>query len=83
MSNRMRPIFAINGPLHRAPKAPPMQNIELIHEASSLVIGPVIKGLSSDNNTGILGELHPNAIPYAIVAKFTKTISFIERQYLP
>lgn len=59
----MLPIRAIIGPQNKAPNAPPKQNIELIQEPSSGVIGPLINGLSSDNSTGMLGEHQPKATP--------------------
>lgn len=71
MSNRMLPIRAIIGPHANAPNAPPMQNTELIQALSSSVIGPVMRGLSSLNRTGSVGEHQPRAMPYAAIDKFT------------
>lgn len=71
ISNRMRPHRALICPLIIAPNAMPIENTELIHALSSLVIGPVINGLSSLNSAGMLGPHQPNEMPNATTDRFT------------
>lgn len=50
-------------PISKLPKNPPMQIPDAIHDASSLVIGPVSRGVSSDFRIGMLELGQPHVAP--------------------
>lgn len=51
---------------------PPQQRMALIQEDCSDVMGPDAKGVSSDSNTGKLGDVQTQPAPYAMAIKFTE-----------
>lgn len=54
------------------PRTPPIQTVDPIHEASSIVIGPEDKGEFSDCKRGSDGAHHALACPWENVIMFTE-----------
>jgi hypothetical protein len=66
------PEFSHNSlthPMKRFPNNPPGQIPDAIHEASLIVIGPELSGVSSDFKIGMLAEGQPHVAPYENASK--------------
>lgn len=60
---RLDPINADKTPKMNVPTNAPQLDIELIHDNCTLVIGPVVSGVSVDRSIGSAGESHPTIHP--------------------
>lgn len=59
----LRPNLSTNQPNKKFPNTPPKQNIDTIHDNSSVVNGPLFNGVSSDSNMRKLNDGHPQDVP--------------------
>lgn len=66
------PKRSVIQPNRKLPSKPPEQIIAVIHEASSIVIGPVGNGEWSDISSSTAADGQPHTAPYPIEIKFTK-----------
>jgi hypothetical protein len=55
--------------MKRFPKNPPGHITDAIHEASLIVIGPELSGVSSDFKIGMFAEGQPQIAPYENASK--------------
>lgn len=67
---RLAPINEHKYPHINVPATQPIHTTEPIHEASSIVIGPLSNGVESDISTEMAGDTHPIMHPYANMIKF-------------
>lgn len=63
VTDHLRPNTSNSQLNNSEPKAPPMQNNELIHEDSSTETRPDVSGDSSDSRSGTLGDAQPSPSP--------------------
>ena len=78
INGQRRPNLFMTYPKIIFPKRLPMHCKDATYEASSIEIGPVGNGDSSEVKRIIDGLLHPSKIPNPIVAKFTVKVKSLE-----
>lgn len=63
------------------PQTEPKLLIEPIHDSSSFVSGPVMRGVLFDRSTGNAGEVHPKVPPWLNIMKLA--LMEMNTQYYP
>lgn len=74
---RLQPMKLVKMPIEKIPNRAPIQLIDPIHEACSIVIEPVFSGESSDIKYNRAGDTHPTVQPCENIIKFAEiTINY-------